>query len=68
MLNIIGEIAGEIWGYLNSSENTPVSLTNLAKKTGRRKDEIVLGTGWLAREGKIIIEEKKSTVKVSLVK
>jgi len=68
MLSVIGEVAGQIWDYLNSNGNESVSLTNLAKKIGRKKDEVVFGTGWLAREGKINLKTKGSTVKISLIK
>ena len=68
MLKAIGEVAGEIWSYFNSNGNDPVSLTVLAKKIGRKKEEVVYGTGWLAREGKLDFDDSKATVKVSLAK
>lgn len=68
MVQQIGEVAGEIWQFLSSNGNDAVSLTNLAKKIDRKKDEVTFGAGWLAREGKINIETTKSTVKISLVK
>ncbi len=68
MVQQIGEVAGEIWQYLNSNGDESVSITNLAKKIDRKKDEVLFGAGWLAREGKIILDTHKSTVKISLIK
>ncbi len=64
----IGEVAGEIWQYLSTNGNEAVSVANLAKKIDRKKDEVIFGAGWLAREGKIKLETIKTTVKISLVK
>lgn len=68
MVNYIGEVAGEIWEYLNSNGNEPVSVANIAKKIDRKKDDVMFGAGWLAREGKINMESAKTTVKISLLK
>jgi len=68
MSNGIGEIAGKIWEHLNSNGNESVSITTLAKKIDCKKDEVMLGAGWLAREGKLNLETNKTTVKVSLIK
>jgi len=65
MLQQIGEVSGEIWNYLNSNGNKPVSLATIAKNTNRKKDEVAYGVGWLAKEGKLNFQEG-STVKVSL--
>ncbi len=64
----IGEVAGEIWQYLSSNGEEPVSVANLAKKLARKKDEVIFGAGWLAREGKINLDTNKTTIKISLVK
>ena len=45
-----------------------VFQANLSKKINRKKDQVVFGTGWLAAEGKISLEEKGATVKIALLK
>ncbi len=51
----IGKTAGAIWHLLDSEG--PVSLTQLAKKVDEPRDTVMQGLGWLAREGKVQIEE-----------
>lgn len=51
----IGETAGAIWQLLNSEG--PVSLTQLVKKIDQPRDTVMQGLGWLAREGKVEMEE-----------
>ena len=51
----IGETAGIVWHTLN--ENGPLTITKLVDESGAPKDLAMLALGWLAREGKIIIEE-----------
>lgn len=63
----IGEAAGKIWNYLSSTDNKPASYANLAKGTNLKKDDVLLGVGWLAKEGKINFTKEKTTVKVSLL-
>lgn len=66
MLSCIGEIAGKIWSYFSSTENKPVSYTSLAKNTELKKEDVMLGVGWLAKEGKINFAKEKATTKISL--
>ncbi len=57
MLDDIGIIAGEIWCYLEKNEEASVGkLTQELKQTDRM---ILLGLGWLAREGKLKIEKRQ---------
>ncbi len=57
MLDDIGKIAGEIWHYLEKHEEASVGkLTQELKKTERL---ILLGLGWLAREGKLNTEKRQ---------
>ncbi len=50
----IGLAAGEVWNYLNRhGEATP---SRLAAATGLSTKEVQRALGWLAREGKLIIE------------
>lgn len=57
MFDEIGKTAGEIWRYLEQNHEASVGkLTKELKKTERM---ILLGIGWLAREGKLSIEKRK---------
>ena len=60
MLDEIGTIAGEIWQYLNKNEEASVGkLTQELKHTDRM---ILLGLGWLAREGQLnIVKRQRAT-------
>ena len=56
----IGETAGDVW-HLLAAEHEPVSLTQLVKRIDQPRDVIMQAVGWLAREDKLIIEEKGRT-------
>ena len=58
----IGETAGIIWHTLKA--DGPLPLSKLVDEVGAPKDLALLALGWLAREGKITIEEsgRKKTV------
>jgi len=60
MLDEIGTVAGEIWQYLNNNEEASVGkLTQELKHTDRM---ILLGLGWLAREGQLnIVKRQRAT-------
>ena len=60
----IGEIAGSIWHLLE--KEGPTSLAQLVKKIGEPRDTVMQGLGWLAREGKVCVEEVKRKRTVSL--
>lgn len=60
----IGEIAGTIWRIL--SDNGPLSMAKLVKAVGEPRDAVMQGLGWLAREGKVNIEDDGRNRKVSL--
>ena len=47
-----GKFAGVIWSALNEGDKT---MNQLNKATGLTMKEIGMGLGWLAREGKIVI-------------
>ena len=53
----IGEIAGLVWHTLE--EAGPMSLAKLAKQIDAPRDVVMQAIGWLAREGKVEIEEIK---------
>lgn len=53
MLDETGTVAGDIWHYLDKNNEASVGkLTQELKKTDRM---ILLGLGWLAREGQLNI-------------
>ncbi len=64
MDNDIGTCAGLIWKYLHS--NGAVSIASLIKNIDQPRDTVLLGLGWLAREGKIQFETAGRTKRVSL--
>ena len=57
MFDDIGKTAGKIWHYLEKHEEASVGkLTKELKQTERM---VLLGIGWLAREGKLNIEKQQ---------
>jgi len=60
----IGEVAGMVWQAL--SEGGSLSTTKLVKQIGEPRDTVMQALGWLAREGKIDIEERGRNRVVSL--
>lgn len=60
MLEEIGITAGEIWQYLNKNEEASVGKLKQELKITDRM--VMLGLGWLAREGKLdIIKRQRAT-------
>ena len=51
----IGETAGVVWHTL--SESGPMTLAQLAKEVDAPRDSVMQAIGWLAREGKVEIED-----------
>lgn len=51
----IGETSGRVWQILNRSG--PLSLAKLARQIDAPRDVVMQAVGWLAREGKVSIEE-----------
>ena len=60
----IGEVAGIVWRVL--SEKGPLSMTKLVKAIGEPRDTVMQAIGWLAREGKINIDDDGRNRMVSL--
>lgn len=65
-LECIGAAAGTVWHYL--SQNGPVTLSKLARDLELSRDMVMQGVGWLAREGKLRIEQGPRNKTVSLAK
>ena len=57
MLDEIGITAGEIWHYLE--ENSEASVGKLKQELKLTDRMILLGLGWLAREGKLDIQKRQ---------
>ncbi|MCM8803851.1 MAG: winged helix-turn-helix domain-containing protein [Candidatus Omnitrophica bacterium] len=66
MITEIGIVAGEIWQYLEKYNET--NLSKLIESTGRDRDLLIMGLGWLAREGHIILSKKDNDYKIVLRK
>ena len=60
----IGDTAGTVWNEL--SKSGPLSMAQLVKAVGEPRDCVMLALGWLAREGKISIDEESRRKTVSL--
>ena len=52
----IGETAGDVWQLLDQDGQTKIS--QLVKQIDAPRDVVMQAVGWLAREGKIRIEEE----------
>ena len=64
MITQIGLVAGDIWHYLENHED--VTFKELDKHIQKSTDLILMGLGWLSREGHVIVEEKDGDYEVSL--
>ncbi|OHB78283.1 MAG: hypothetical protein A2W31_11245 [Planctomycetes bacterium RBG_16_64_10] len=60
----IGETAGRVWQTLNAAG--PLSLAKVAKQVDAPRDVVMQAVGWLAREGKVSIEDGPRGRMVSL--
>jgi hypothetical protein len=63
-LEQIGDTAGVVWHHLN--DQGPRTLSQLAKEVDSPRDVIMQSVGWLAREGKVSIEDDRGKKTVSL--
>ena len=64
MLESIGSIAGAIWHYLK--DNNEATVTKLTREIGENERTVLMGVGWLAREGKIDFERRKQGTYITL--
>lgn len=60
----VGQLAGQVWHCL--SNNGKLSLTQLTKEIDAPRDQVMQAVGWLAREGKLQIDENGRSRSVSL--
>jgi hypothetical protein len=52
----VGQTAGDIWQLLD--EERSLTITQLVKKIGAPRAQIMQSIGWLAREGKLTVREE----------
>ncbi len=64
LMSEIGSSAGEIYNYLNVNGTT--TFSKMKKDLDLKGNFADLGLGWLAREDKVSISRKGSSVSVSL--
>ena len=64
MLENIGSVAGTIWHYLE--DNNEATVTKLTREIGENERTILMGVGWLAREGKLDFEQRKQGTYITL--
>ncbi len=65
MIMEIGIVAGDIWHYLD--ENGSVDLENLISGVNKPRNLVLMGLGWLAREGHVTVQNNEA-FKVSIRK
>ncbi len=64
MLDNIGHIAGTIWHYLE--ENNEATVTKITREIGETERSVLMGVGWLAREGKLNFNQRKQGTYITL--
>ncbi len=64
MLDNIGNVAGAIWHYLEI--NNEASVTKLTREINENERTVLMGVGWLAREGKLEFEKRKQGIYITL--
>ncbi len=64
MLDNIGQVAGAIWHYLE--ENDEATVTKITREIGKPQRSVLMGVGWLAREGKLNFNEKGQATYITL--
>ena len=60
----IGHVAGTIWHYLD--QNTEATVTKITREIGETERSVLMGIGWLAREGKLDFNPKKQGTYITL--
>lgn len=64
MLDNIGHVAGTIWHYLET--NNEATVTKITREIGETERSVLMGVGWLAREGKLDFEKRKQGTYITL--
>ena len=61
----IGTTAGAVWTALSAKGS--MSMARLVKAVGEPRDTVMQAIGWLAREGKIFIEDQGRSRVIGLI-
>lgn len=64
LVESIGSVAGAIWHYLE--DNNEATITKLTREIGENERTVLMGVGWLAREGKLDFEKRKQGTYITL--
>ena len=63
-IGVIGSTAGVVWRFLNA--NGPATLYAIEKGVVAPKALVPMAIGWLAREGKLKVEQEGRTVRYAV--
>lgn len=63
----IGNVAGLLWNRLRQQNGKGCTISELKKTRGCTPDEVVAALGWLAREGKISVDQDGRRTVLTLV-
>lgn len=66
MIIKLGVVAGRIWKYLEENKKAP--LSELVSVINTDRDRVLMGLGWMVREGHAILEKTDGEYIVSLRK
>lgn len=64
MQDDIGKVAGEIWHYLE--EHGEATVSKLSRDIDGSERLVLMGIGWLAREGNLVFEKRNRGVYLTL--
>lgn len=64
-VEVIGTWAGQVWNALN--ESGTLTVKGLKKATKLKEKELYAALGWLAREGKVGLNEVEGDIEVVLL-
>ncbi|MDD5686889.1 MAG: winged helix-turn-helix domain-containing protein [Elusimicrobia bacterium] len=62
---VVGENAGKVWQVLHTKGQS--NLDELKNGTSLDDKNLYMALGWLAKEGKVKIEQKQKQIAVSLI-
>ncbi len=67
MITMIGITAGEIWDYLDRSDEA-ARMQDIIGELAKDRDIIMMSLGWLAREGHIRLEKDDTDYSIKLAR
>ncbi|MBN2101313.1 MAG: winged helix-turn-helix domain-containing protein [Candidatus Aenigmarchaeota archaeon] len=65
VLEMFGGKAGLVWQELK--RRSPQTVNQLTSKTNLSKDDVFVALGWLAREGKINLDDSNKSPRFGLI-